>query len=139
MRTECARGSYWTRLAHHTTLNAKLDARAAALCSLRRLLPGLCGVWARSEERKLATDEQLLFDKFLEPVDGTTVWDSVELEVTRRQHAALNLSSKCRQHTLEIWMFHNMDSCCLGFVYRGQTDFIIRLCGQIIVQGMPYF
>ncbi len=76
--------------------------------------------------RKLAVDARRLFDTFLEPVDTTARWDEVELEITRRQHAALTLASTCRQHTLELWMFHNMDSCCLGFVYRGPTDFIVR-------------
>lgn len=76
--------------------------------------------------RKLAMDARFLFDKFLEPVDTTARWDEVQLEITRRQHAALTLASTCRQHTLELWLFHNMDSCCLGFVYRGPTDFIVR-------------
>ena len=76
--------------------------------------------------RKLAMDARFLFDTFLEPVDKTARWDEVELQITRRQHAALTLASTCRQHTLELWLFHNMESCCLGFVYRGPTDFMVR-------------
>ena len=76
--------------------------------------------------RKLAMDARFVFDTFLEPVDKTARWDEVELQITRRQHAALTLASTCRQHTLELWLFHNMESCCLGFVYRGPTDFMVR-------------
>jgi len=76
--------------------------------------------------RKLAKDAQNLFDKFLEPVADDESWHKVELQVTRRELAGLILVSTCRKHTLELWLFHNMESCCLGFVYSGPTDFIVR-------------
>ncbi len=79
-----------------------------------------------ARKQALADNVRFLFDQFLEPVDGTAAWDSVKLEILRMDHAAVTLVSECREHTLETWLFHNMESCCIGFVYKGPTDFIVR-------------
>jgi hypothetical protein len=103
---------------------ARLSRVLCAVCS--DCCPDCAEYGPAARLRNLAMEAQNLFNQFLEPVADDESWHTVELEVTRREPAALILVSTCRQHTLELWLFHNMDSCCLGFVYRGPTDFIVR-------------
>jgi hypothetical protein len=82
-----------------------------------------CGQHGRQD---LAADALWLFNSFLQPLDGTAPWAPVQFELTRAEHGALVFVSQCRAHTLDVCMFSNIDSACLGFVYRGPTDFAER-------------
>ena len=80
-----------------------------------------------ARRRELAADALALFDMFLEPVEGTAPWGhsgGVELELDRSERGAPVLVSKCRLHKLELYVFHNMECPCIGFCYRGPTNFL---------------
>ena len=116
-------------------------ATAAASLRVQRLLCAVCADCCSDcaengiewRKRQLATDARYLFDAFLEPIEGTAKWRDVQLELMRHERGALVLVSTCRQHTLELWMFHNMESACLGFVYRGPTDFNEKCSASLCV------
>jgi hypothetical protein len=117
------------------TLNSIVEGAAGRV---QRVLGAICGDYCPdcakygpdTRRRQLAADALFLFDTFLEPVEGTAPWgDSVQLELTRAERGDLVLVSKCRLHILEVWVFHNMDMACVGFVYSGPTDFFQRSSG----------
>jgi hypothetical protein len=101
-----------------------------ALCAVRAACCSECNEYGpEARKRELAADALFLFDMFLKPVEGTAPWGhsgGVVLEVQRSERGALVLVSKCRLHKLELYLFHNMDCPCLGFAYRGPTDFLKR-------------
>jgi hypothetical protein len=108
--------------------NAALPARSnKVLCAVCASCCSDCAeLGPETREKQLASDALNLFNCFLEPVEGTAPWDCVEMWLVRAEARALVLMSECQQHKMEMWMFHNIDSACVGFVYKGATDFVQR-------------
>jgi hypothetical protein len=98
------------------------------LCVVRAACCPECAEYGQeARRRELAADALFLFDTFLEPVEGTAPWGysgGVELELGLAERGALVLVSKCRLHKLELYLFHNMHGACVGFFYRGPTNFL---------------
>ena len=108
--------------------DAELPARSnKVLCAVCASCCSDCAAFGpEAREKQLASDALNLFNCFLEPVEDTSPWDCVEMRLVRAEHRALVLLSECQQHKMEVWMFHNIDSACVGFVYKGATDFVQR-------------
>jgi hypothetical protein len=112
----------------------KKAVTARVLCAVCGNCCSYCaGYGLDSRRQELAANALYLFDEFLMPVEGTAQWQTdVQLQLVRHERGTtLVLVSACRQHTLEIWMFHNMESACLGFVYPWPTDFTDK-CSAVL-------
>ena len=55
-------------------------------------------------------------------------WSAVQLELARQAECSLVLVSTCRAHTLEFLVFNDMDTVCIGIVYRGPASFSFNAC-----------
>jgi hypothetical protein len=97
---------------------------------LRALLGSCCSRF--DEAAELAADALALFNALALPLEDAdsdaTPWSAVELQLTRRAECSLVLVSTCRAHTLEFLVFNDMDTVCIGIVYRGPASFSFTGC-----------
>ena len=75
---------------------------------------------------ELAADALALFNALALLLEDAPEWIAVQLELTRQAECSLVLVSTCRAHTLEFLVFNDMDTVCIGIVYRGPASFSFR-------------
>ena len=92
---------------------------------LRALLGSCCSRSASNTQ--LAADALALFNALaLLFEDAPDPWSAVQLELARQAECSLVLVSTCRAHTLEFLVFNDMDTVCIGIVYRGPASFSFK-------------
>ena len=87
------------------------------------------GAPGRRDRGELAADALALFNALLWDTGDAGSWDEVELELVRCEDCSMVLVSRCRAHTVELLAFNDMDSVCVGVVYRGPASFARRAEG----------
>jgi hypothetical protein len=120
--------SHYARLSGMAPAPLALARRVVQACGARLREPLGCCCYASEPKLAadaLAADALALFNALALLLEDAAdaPWPAVELELTRCADCSLVLVSTCRAHTLEFLAFDDMDSVCIGVVYRGPASF----------------
>jgi hypothetical protein len=127
--------SHYARLSDLAPAPLALAQRVVEACGAaearhdtKRCCSPSCSPLRSASKTQLAADALALFNALALLLEDAAEapWPAVELELARCADCALVLVSTCRAHTLELLVFDDTDSVCIGFVYRGPASFSFR-------------